>query len=138
MNKYYKKFGIRLLGLVLILTAIAVLFFGVLSPESYFNLFPIQMLLLIAMTTVSHLRLSALKDASISRYFSTFVQLMGIKLFIYIVFLALTMHYNRDHTVEMGVSFMLLYLVFTVFEIAQLQNLMRSSGESVKIERKLK
>jgi F0F1-type ATP synthase assembly protein I len=61
------------------------------------------------------------------KFTSKYLGAMGVKLFIYIVFLAVFLALDTEHAVPFLVSFLVCYAVFTLFEvIAILKHLRRT------------
>ena len=127
MKNFFKTFTLRLAILCFTIAIIAFSMFKFLLVDKNFETFPLQIVVLIVMTTFSHLRLAKASQYSIPRYYSVFVQLMALKLFVYLAYLGITMHFDRASALTIGISFMTLYFVFTAFEISQFTRFLKSN-----------
>lgn len=121
----------------IIITMVLCLFSGVLFyfyPQYYFFLFPYLMVFFIVSTPTIHyfLTISAAKLTP-QRFVSHFMMVMGCKMFIYLIIL-ISIAYNipKNEIVSFAITFFMLYLIYSVFEIRSVLAYFRNTSDITK------
>ena len=117
MQESLRKFGFNLFLLTLILTALGYGLFLFLIPESYFSLFPLVPFFLFAITIIVHIYLVRASDNDARKFTARYLGAMGLKIFIYIIFLIIFLAMATEHAIPFLVSFLVSYAAFTLFEV---------------------
>jgi hypothetical protein len=117
MPDTFKKFVINILILSFIITAIgAVLFTGYLS-KYYLPVFPYVLVFYLGLNILVFYVLLKSSQFRPARFVSNFMMMTGIKLFAYLAFLVIYVFSDKPHAVTFLLTFLILYVVFTVFEV---------------------
>lgn len=104
---------------VAVLTA-SVLLFSTLIKGFYFQLFPLLFLLIYGVTALSYTRLIKVAEQNMLRFSSAYMQTTLIKFLVYMAFILICLLTKSVENVESFVlSFFVLYLIFTIFEVKQ-------------------
>jgi hypothetical protein len=127
MQDTLRRFVFNMFVLGLVLTAAGYGMFRFVVPDAYFPLFPIVPFFLFAVTIIMHMYLIRASRDDARKFTSKYLGAMGVKLFIYIVFLAIFLALDTKHAVPFLVSFLVCYAAFTLLEvIAILKHLKRT------------
>jgi hypothetical protein len=105
---------------VLFTAAIAIvsfILFKTIFSEYSIPVFWVLLLILALATAIIHLVLLKLTDLNISKFFSRFFLVTGIKMIFLLVFIVAYSFLHPKQAVPFLISFLSLYLVFTVFEV---------------------
>lgn len=105
------------------------LFFSVLK-DYYLKMFPLQFAVVALVTLFTHFKLMNAFQQNVRRFNTTFLSLMSIKLLIYILFILICLFMDRTHAVNFVVTFLVLYLCFTIFEVIQISNFSKKNTKS--------
>ncbi len=117
MQESLRKFGFNILLLALVLTVIGYGLFLFLIPGSYFPLFPLVPFFLFAVTIIVHIYLVRASKNDARKFTGRYLGAMGLKIFIYIVFMVLFLVLEMEHAIPFLVSFLVSYAAFTLVEI---------------------
>ncbi|MFC2098879.1 hypothetical protein ACFLTA_03795 [Bacteroidota bacterium] len=117
MKESLRKFGFNLFLLALILTTLGYGLFLFLIPESYFPMFPFVPFFLFVVTMIVHIYLVRASENDSRKFASKYLGSMGLKLFIYILFLTVVLVLDTKHAVPFLVSFLVCYAAFTLVEV---------------------
>jgi len=117
MQESLRKFGLNLLLLTLVLTALGYGLFLFVIPESYFTLFPLVPFVLFAVTIIVHIILVRASENDARKFTSRYLGAMGLKILIYIVFMIAFLVLATKHAVPFLVSFLVCYASFTLVEV---------------------
>ena len=126
-KKYFLK---KALMFSLVLTGIALLLFDTVLKAYYFKMFPFQLGLVAVVTVVSHLRLMRAIQMNIRRFNTTFLSIMSIKLFIYLIFILICLLIDRKDAINFVIAFLILYVFFTIFEVIEISNFLKKNTKS--------
>lgn len=127
MQGSVRKYGFNLFLLTLTLTAIGYGFFLFLIPESYFPLFPIVPLFLFAVTIIVHIYLVRASENDARKFMARYLGAMGLKIFIYILFLIAFLALATEHAIPFLVSFLVCYAAFTLVEVITMLKIQKRS-----------
>jgi hypothetical protein len=117
-KQFLMKFTI--FSLAVIGTAI-ILFISVLKPY-YVQTFPLQLIVISTFTIFTHLRLIKAVEKNIQVFTNTYILSITIKLMLYFMFLLVCLLIDSSNALSFVVSFFILYICYTVFEVIQLLN----------------
>ncbi len=117
MQESVRKYAFNLFLLTLVLGAAGYGLFLFVIPASYFSLFPIVPLFLFVVTLVVHFYLVKASQNDSRKFTSKYLGAMGLKLFIYVIFLAIFLLVDTEHAIPFLVSFLVCYAAFTLVEV---------------------
>lgn len=109
----------------LVLIAIAVILFLTILNAFYVPLFPLQLLLIGSLTLFSHLRLIKACEQNIRRFSTVFMLSVTVKLMAYLSFLLICLMIDHSNALSFVLTFFVLYVSFTVFEVSQVLNFLK-------------
>jgi hypothetical protein len=104
----------------------AILFISVLKPY-YVRTFPLQLIVISIFTIFTHLRLIKAVEKNIQVFTNTYILSITIKLLLYFMFLLVCLLIDSSNALAFVVSFFILYICYTVFEVIQLLNVKKRS-----------
>ena len=117
MEQGAKKFILQVILITsLFLITGYVLFYTLLEPYR-FGTFLIIPLFFGAVSSSVHLFLIRRARRRMNRFIPGFLGATGLKLAVYIVFLILMLLFDRPHAVNILISFIAMYLVYTIHEV---------------------
>ena len=114
----------------LALSGISLILFDTLLKAHYLKIFPLQFGLLALVTVLSHLRLMNAIQLNVRKFNTIFLSIMSLKLFIYLTFILVCLLIDRSRAIEFVLSFLILYIFFTVFEVTEISNFLRKNTKS--------
>lgn len=128
LKKYFRSFSNKALIITVILSAIyaIIMFFApanTLSPAT-----PAIIIFFLVLTLIIfyyQLRASA---SRVSKFVNVFLMATGFKLLGFLVIIGIYSFLNNADAVPFVISFFIVYLIFTVFEIAQLLKVQKQLG----------
>lgn len=123
---FYKK----ALLFCLVLIGLSLLLFDSVLKDFYQNYYPLQFGLIALVTFFSHLRLMYAIEQNARRFSTIFLSVMSIKLFIYIIFIVVCLLIDRTRAINFVVTFMVLYFLFTIFEVIEISNFLKKNQNS--------
>lgn len=123
-----RKYVIQLFLLALLLTAAGYGIFWFLVPASYFPFFPAVPFFILAITLAVHIYLVRAGEQDPRKFMAKYLGAMGLKIFIYILFLLLCLALATEHAVAFLVSFLVCYAVFTLVEVIVLLKILKRPG----------
>jgi hypothetical protein len=123
---FYKK----ALLFCLVLIGISLLLFDSVLKNYYLNQYPLQFGLIAVVTFFSHLKLMNAIEQNARRFSTTFLATMSIKLLIYIIFIIVCLLIDRSQAINFVVTFMVLYFIFTIFEVIEISNFLKKNQNS--------
>ncbi len=125
MFESQKKFIITLLFIALIITVLGYGLFLFLIPQYYFPHFPVIPAFLMLVTIMVHVYLIKSSENNPRKFTSKYLGAMGLKMFIYLVFLVVFLLLDTANAVPFLVSFLVSYAVFTLFEVISILNFLK-------------
>jgi hypothetical protein len=114
------KYTFNLILLTLVLTAAGYGIFLFLLPGWYFPLFPLIPIFLFAVTLIMHIYLLRAGEKNDRKFTARYLGAMGVKIFIYILFLIVFLFLATEYAVPFLVSFLACYAAFTLVEVIAL------------------
>ncbi|MFC2086288.1 hypothetical protein ACFLQ9_01065 [Bacteroidota bacterium] len=128
-----KSYLIKILVLTFIVSFLTFMFYSFLFEEYYLNIIPYVILLFTTVVVLFHIIVTRISKKNISKFTSFFMLSSTLKLFIYIIFIVVYLVFNRQHAMAFIVYFLILYIVYTAFEvIVILPEIKKTSGLSNK------
>ena len=125
MFKSQRKFIITLLFIALIITLLGYGLFLFLIPQYYFPHFPVIPAFLLLVTIMVHVYLIKSSENNPRKFTSKYLGAMGLKMFIYLVFLVVFLFIDTAHAVPFLVSFLVTYAAFTLYEVISILNYLK-------------
>jgi hypothetical protein len=125
LKKYYRRFTNQALILTLILAAIYTIAL-VFMPSMYLSpTIPVIIIFFLILTlTVFYLQLKASVNR-LSKFVNVFLMATGFRLLGFLVIIVVYSILNKADAVNFIISFFIIYLIFTVFEVVQLLNVQK-------------
>ena len=115
----------------LVLSGISLVLFSTLLKDYYLKIFPVQFAVISLVTLLSHLRLMNSVRMNVMRFNTTFLAIMSIKLFLYIIFILVCLLIDRSRAIDFVITFLILYVFFTIFEVIEISNFLRKNTNSL-------
>jgi hypothetical protein len=112
-----RKFIITLLFITLIILILGYVLFLFFIPHYYFPYFPVIPAFLLVVTILVHGFLIKASENDPRKFTSKYLGAMGLKMFIYLVFLVVFLFIDTAHAVPFLVSFLATYTAFTTYEV---------------------
>ena len=125
MFKSQRKFIITLLFIALIITLLGYGLFLFLIPQYYFPHFPVIPAFLLLVTIMVHVYLIKSSENNPRKFTSKYLGAMGLKMFIYMIFLVVLLFIDTTHAVPFLVSFLVTYAAFTLYEVISILNYLK-------------
>lgn len=130
MNVAYFQF---LKKLIILTLAVFLIFYAIayfLPLELVTPAMPYLILLSASVTLIFHYIILKASEKKFSRFISYFMIATVLKLLLYIIIIFLYVYLNRSDTLPFVVTFLLLYIIFSVFEIINLLQLQSPLSKS--------
>jgi hypothetical protein len=115
----------------LTLIIVSTLLFTTILKAFYLTMFPVQFAVIGLVTILSHIRLMNAMAYNVRRFNTTFLGLMSVKLFLYLIFILVCLLIDRSKAINFVVSFLVLYVLFTIFEVNKISKFLRKSTNSI-------
>ena len=115
----------------LVLAGISLVLFSTLLKDYYLKIFTVQFAVISLVTLLSHLRLMNSVRMNVMRFNTTFLAIMSIKLFLYIIFILVCLLIDRSRAIDFVITFLILYVFFTIFEVIEISNFLRKNTNSL-------
>lgn len=126
-RSYFLK---KTLLLCLVVTGLSLLLFDTVLKGYYLKIYPLQVAVVTLVTVISHLRLMTAVQQNARKFSTTFLSVMSIKLFIYLVFILVCLLIDRTNAVNFVLTFLILYAIFTIFEVTEISNFLKKNPNS--------
>lgn len=114
-TKFIAKIGL----LTLIIYLVATILFSTILKQVYFEVFPVQLLLIAIVTSVGHLWILKAAEQNTVRFTTAFMGSATLKLMIYLFFILIYLWIDRSHVVPFVLTFIILYIIYTIFEVVE-------------------
>lgn len=130
MNSAYLKFVKNLLFLTVIVFVVfyAIAYFLPASLSS--PAMPYLIILSFSVTLLFHYVVLKASEKKFNRFISYFMMATVAKLLLYIVIIFLYVYLNRSDTLPFVITFLLLYFIYSIFEIINLLKLQNPSSKT--------
>jgi L-asparagine transporter-like permease len=130
INKEKLFFLKKALLFCLVLIGLSLVLYDTVLKDFYMKIFPLQFAVVALITVISHLKLMNSFQLNSRRFNTTFLSVMSIKLFIYLVFILVCLLIDRTSAVNFVITFLVLYLFFTIFEVSEISDFLKKKSES--------
>ncbi len=117
--KEIKVFIIKILTFSIILISISAILYLTLLKRFYIKLFPLQLLIIAALTAFSHIRLIKACELNMRRFTTVFMLSVTLKLIVYLAFLLICLLIDHSNAITFVLTFFILYVCYTVFEVTE-------------------
>ena len=117
MSQPLKFFLIRLIYLTLIVYAMGFLVFKFVYPTYFYPFFVFLPLIFYAVNAVFHGTLVSASHLEMRKFTQRFLTVFGIKIMLLLVFIITYAYFNPEKAVPFLVTFFVLYVLYTTFEI---------------------
>lgn len=115
-----KSFFYKLTLFGVVILALSLVLFATVLRQYYFQLFPLLFLLVFAVSATSYRRLIKAGESNMLRFSSAYMQMTLIKFVVYLSFMLVCLFTKSiGNVVAFVISFFVLYLLFTIFEVKQ-------------------
>ena len=119
MSAVSKKFIVKICLFTLIIFLIGTALFATLLKSFYLSVFPYQILLIATVTTIGHLWVIRASEQNTMKFTTAFMGSATLKLIVYLFFMLIYLWIDRSKVIPFVLTFMILYLIYTVFEVAE-------------------
>lgn len=125
MNSERRVFFKKALLFCLVLIGLSLILFCSVLKDYYLKIYPLQFGLITLVTVFSHLKLLNAFQLNVRKFNTTFLAIMSIKLFIYLIFILICLLVDHTRAINFVVTFLILYLLFTIFEVLEISNFLK-------------
>lgn len=125
MFKSLRKFTFTLLFIALIITVLGYGTFLFFVPQHYFPYFPVIPAFLLLVTLLAHIYLVRASENDTRKFTAKYLGAMGLKMFIYLIFLVVFLFIDIARAVPFLVSFLITYAAFTAYEVISILNYLK-------------
>lgn len=115
--KAFKKFIIKETILTVSLGVVALILFQTVLQSFYHPVFWLNLLVVAGLTGILHYSIIRVSTESHSRFSSRFMMIAGIKMIAYLMFIVFYALLNPDHAKFFLISFLIIYFIYTGFEV---------------------
>ncbi len=117
MAKTMKKITIQLIIFTIIVAILSAALFLTLLKEYYFQIFPLSVIIFFALTLLFFFLIVKRGENNPNKFVRMFLLSTTIKIFTLLIYLTGYLLYDRSEAVPFLISFLVLYLIFTIFEV---------------------
>jgi hypothetical protein len=125
MIQSLRKFIVNMLFITVILLMVGYAIFLLLVPQYYFPYFPVIPAFLFVITVLGHGYLIRASGNDPRKFTSKYLGAMGLKMFIYLIFLVVVLFLDTARAVAFLLSFLVTYVTFTVYEVISILNFLK-------------
>jgi len=119
MSETSRKFMIKIGLFTLVVLAITSILFSTVLKLFYVASYPYQVLLIATVTTIGHLWIIRASEQNTIRFTTAFMGSATLKLLVYLFFMLIYLWLDHSNVVPFVLTFMTLYLVYTIFEVTE-------------------
>lgn len=125
MFESLRKFTFTLLFIAVIITVLGYGIFLFFIPQYYFPYFPAIPAFLLLVTLLVHVYLVRASENDTRKFTARYLGAMGLKMFIYIIFLVVFLLIDTARAVPFLVCFLVTYATFTAYEVISILNYLK-------------
>ena len=125
MFESLRKFTFTLLIIAFVITFIGYGIFLFFIPQHYFPYFPVIPAFLLLVTLLVHFYLVRASENDTRKFTAKYLGAMGLKMFIYMIFLIIFLFIDTARAVPFLVSFLATYAAFTTYEVISILNYLK-------------
>lgn len=126
-KQYFLK---KIIALCLIISILSIILFSTVLKAYYLNAFPFQVGIIALVTIFSHLKLMNAQKKNARGFSTVFLSTMSMKLFVYLVFILVSLIIDKSKAINFVLTFFILYLLFTSFEVNEITNFLKKNQNS--------
>ena len=130
ISKEERFFLKKALLFCLVLIGASLLIYDTLLKEYYLKFFPIQFGVVALITIFSHLKLMKASEGNSRKFSTAYFSLMSVRLMVYLGFILVCLIIDRSRAINFVVTFLALYLAFTIFEVIEISNFLKKNPNS--------
>ena len=116
----------RILIFSLIILSIGVLLFTTVLKEYYLDIHTYTFVFFIVLTIIVHLIILKASKKKMVKFAPYFMLSNAIKIFIYFLYIGVYLFFNKEDAIPFIITFLSLYLLFTVFEVNSILRYLKS------------
>lgn len=124
-----KNFTIKSSVLTIIVFILGVVFYTTVLKSCYLNILPAAVVLFYLVTNLVHAYLLKIAVGSGSRFTSHYMATSFIKMFFYLAVGIVYVIYNREGAKIFLINFLLLYIIYTTFEVIEFSKVVRQKNK---------
>ena len=128
MFKSLRKFTFTLLFIALVITVLGYGTFLFFVPQYYFPYFPVIPAFLLLVTLLVHIYLVRASENDTRKFTAKYLGAMGLKMFIYLIFLIVFLFIDTTRAIPFLVSFLITYAAFTAYEVISILNYLKKDN----------
>jgi hypothetical protein len=114
---HLKKFIILFIILTIVIYTCGFALFNTILKDYYFGGFLFMPILFFGITLGVHIHLVRISQEDIKKFTPRFIGTTGIKMGLYFALIIVYLLIDRNHAVPFLISFLIMYLIYTIFEI---------------------
>jgi len=131
MTAVSRQFLLKIIILSLLLLAISTALFSTVLKAWQFVAYPYQILLIALVTTIGHLWIVKAAAENTRKFTTAFMASVTLKLMGYLTFMLVYLLYDHSQVIPFVLTFIALYIVFTIFEVIEVLNVIKINQKSV-------
>lgn len=120
-----KSFAIKSLLLAIVVLAFGALLYLTALRAFYISVLPVLLVFFLIVTNLVHLYLLRIAGKSGTKFMARFMAASFIKMFFYLAVAVIWVIFNRESAGIFLMNFLILYVVFTVFEVTELRKVVK-------------
>jgi len=125
MRESLRRFAFTLIFIALVFTVLGYGVFLFIAPAQYFPYFPVVPAFLLLVTLLVHIYLIRASENDARKFTARYLGAMGLKMFIYLIFLVVVLSIDTARAVPFLVSFLACYAAFTTHEVISILNYLK-------------
>ncbi len=129
-NKEVRYFLKKMFLLCLVIIGLSLLLFDSVLKGYFLKIYPLQFAVIVLVTIFSHIRLIHTFQQNAKKFNTTFLSVMSIKLFIYLIFILVCLLIDRTNAINFVLTFLVQYSIFTIFEVIEISNFVKKDLNS--------
>ena len=122
------KFILKISAFTLIIIALSIALFTTILRAYYFKAFIIQVVLIASVTTIGHLLVAKAVKKNIRKFATAYMAAVTLKLVVYLIYLLVSLLIDHSQALQFALTFLILYLVYTIFEVAEVLRFMKKQS----------
>lgn len=122
-----KKFLLKSIVLTIIILAFGAMGYSMIFKQFYLSILPVVVLFFFIVTNLVHAYLLNIAGKSSSGFSSKYMAASFLKMFLYLAVAIVYLIYNREEARIFIANFLLLYIIFTGFEVYEFLKVVRPS-----------
>jgi len=131
MTAVSRQFLLKIIILSLLLLAISTALFSTVLKAWQFAAYPYQILLIALVTTIGHLWIVKAAAENTRKFTTAFMASVTLKLMGYLTFILVYLLYDHSQVIPFVLTFIALYIVFTIIEVIEVLNVIKINQKSV-------